>query len=326
MKALVTQLILIFFVLIIALIIFNITRAFLREKRISSFSLSKKDLLELSFFERINKRFWKIIHRLSKNLGNSKTINKYALNYDKYILTSEGNFKSSIDYITIKVVLTIISIVLLVLLIVLGTLPNNIFLLILAMIIGFSFPDIIWSISYYYKCNVIFDKLYESIIILSESLKKHHIEDAIVSVIDEINGPIKDEYKKVLIDISYNIPIKDAFLRFYERTKIKELKNIYHILDINSDNLYEAFMLIRYEFDYLNEKKYATSNINSVLNVLSNIYLLIPIIFVFMILIIYPDYFNIVKNYTTGFLIIFILVLIYMLLVLTIKSIMGERK
>ena len=326
MEALVIQIVLIFLILIIALIIYNITRAFIREKRISSFSLSKRNLIESSFFERINKRFWKFIHKLSNNLGNSKSINKYATNYDKYILTSENNFKTNIDYITIKVLLTILSIILVVLLIVLNTLPNNIFILILAMIIGFSLPDIIWNISYYYKCNNIFDKLYESIIILSESLKKHHIEDALVTVIDEINGPIKDEYKKVLIDISYNISVKDAFLRFYERTKIKELKNIYHILDINSDNLYDAFMLIRYEFDYLNERKYATSNINSILNVLSNIYILIPIVFIFMILIIYPDYFNIVKNYTTGYLIIFILASIYLLLILTIKSIMGERK
>ena len=168
--------------------------------------------------------------------------------------------------------------------------------------------------------------LYESIIILSKSLKKYNIEDSIVNVIDTLHGPIQDEYKKILIDLSYNIPIKEAYLRFYKRTKIKELKNVYHILDINSDNLKEAFDLIRVEFDYLNKKNDITSNVNSVVNVLSSIYLLIPITFIIMVLIVYPDYFDIVNNYPAGYIVIIILALLYVLLFLAIKSIKGDKR
>ena len=129
-----------------------------------------------------------------------------------------------------------------------------------------------------------------------------------------------------MIDLSYNIPIKEAYLRFYKRTKIKELKNVYHILDINSDNLKEAFDLIRVEFDYLNKKNDITSNVNSVVNVLSSIYLLIPITFIIMVLIVYPDYFDIVNNYPAGYIVIIILALLYVLLFLAIKSIKGDKR
>ena len=324
--ALAMRIILIIVVLIVALIIVIITRAFLREKRISSFALSKKNIIDSSFFERLYKKFWKLIHNLSKHLGNYKSIKDMAKKYDKYILTSEGSIKNNIDYITIKVILTIICIIMYVLLVILGALPDNILFLLLAIVIGYVLPDLVWTLNYNYKCNDIFDKLYESIIVMSRSLKQSNLEDAIVNVIEELDGPIKDEYKKMLVDVSYNIPIKDAYLRFYKRTKIKELKNIYYILDINSDNLVEAFDLIRLEFDYINERKYHTTSIDSVLNVLSKIFMLVPIIFVFMIIMIYPDYFNVINNYSTGYIMIVIIVLVYVLLVLTIKKIMGERK
>ena len=55
MKALVTQIILIIIVLIVALIIYSIARAFIREKRISSFTLSKDDFDDTSLFDKINK-------------------------------------------------------------------------------------------------------------------------------------------------------------------------------------------------------------------------------------------------------------------------------
>ena len=325
MQSIIIQTLLIALIIVLVIVIYMIFIAFSKEKRISSFALSKKDVVELSLFESINKSFWKFIHGLSKYLGNSKYLNRVSLNYDKYIMTSEGNFKNSVDYITIKVITTIISIILVVVLILMGTLPNNIFLLVLFMIIGYLIPDLIWLINYYYKRNIIFNRLYESIIILSKSLKKHSIEDSIITVISELDGPIQDEYKKVLIDISYNIPIKNAFLRFYKRTRIKELINIYHILDVNSENLYDAFNLIREEFDYLNKRKTITNSINSIIDVLSYIFILLPIIFVIMIFIIYPDYFNI-NEYKTGYLIVILLVFIYLLLIANIKKIMGERK
>ena len=326
MQSIIIQTVLITFIIVLVIAIYMIFKSYIKEKRISSFALSKKDVIELSLFESINKNFWKFIHSLSKHLGNSKYLNELSTNYDKYIMTSEGNFKSGIDYITIKVITTIISIILVVLLILMNTLPNNIFLLILFMIVGFLLPDFIWLINYYYKRNIIFNRLYESIIILSKSLKKHSIEDSIITVINELDGPIQDEYKKILIDISYNIPIKNAFLRFYKRTRIKELINIYHILDVNSDNLYDAFLLIREEFDYLNKKKTITNNINSIIDVLSYIFILLPIIFVIMTFVIYPDYFNVIAEHKTGYLIVILLVFIYLLLIANIKKIMGERK
>ena len=153
MGALVTQIILIIIVFIIILVIYSITRAFLREKRIEKFTLSKEDVIEVSLFDKMYERYNNLINFLSKNLGDSKILTALSHDYDKYIMTFEEKYKSSMNYITIKIITTMISIILVVLLIILEALPNNLLLLFLSMILGFFIPDGIWMINYYYKCN-----------------------------------------------------------------------------------------------------------------------------------------------------------------------------
>ena len=322
---LVTQIILIILTLIVIYSIYSITRSVIRENRISSYALSSKDLDKVSLFERLNRIKWKLIRFLSNNLGETKTVVALSHDYEKYIMTFERSYKKPIDFMTIKILSTILSIILVVLLIVLEALPNNMLLLVLFMIIGFIVPDGFWMISYYYKCSEISKKLYQSIIIISNSLTKYNIIDSVGNVIKEIDGPIKDEYRKLLIDLSYNISTVDAYKKFYDRTNIKEIKSIIEILSINSTNLSAAFNLIRNKFDYLSKKEAITSNINSVLNILAFIYLLLPLVFIVMILIIYPNYFEVLKYYKFGFLIILVLISLYIMLIIAIRSVLEDR-
>ena len=326
MQTLVIYIVIIILFLIIALTVYNITKSAIREKRISDFALSKSDLEYESIIEKTSKVFWNIIHFLSKNLGKSRILEILAKDYEKYIMTKEENYKNTLDYMTIKILVTILSIMLVTLLMILKIIPDNYIILALSIVIGFVLPDIIWSINYVSICHKISNRLYESIIIIANSLTKCSIEESISKVINELDGPIQDEYKKILIDLTYNINISDAFKRFYKRTKIKEIKTIYHILDISNENLAESFDLIRNEFDIINEKNNITSNINSLLKVLSYVYLLIPLFLVLMILIINPNYFLILKNYASGFIYLMFIIVIYIMLIISIRKIMGDRK
>lgn len=326
MSTLVIYSIIIILFIILALIIFNITKVSLLEKRFSNFTLSQSDLDNKSFLEKVSISFWNFIHLLSKSLGKSKILDALSKDYNKYIMISEANYKSSLDYMTIKILTTILSIIVSTILIVVNIIPNNLIILVLAIIFGFMLPDIIWSINYLNKCNKISNRLYQSIIIIDDSISKYNIYDCITKVIQELDGPIKDEYQKILIDLTYNINITDAYKRFYKRTKIKEIKTIYHILDINSDNLEESFNLIREEFDSTNEKNITTSNVKSIINILSYVFLLVPLIFVLLILIINPNYFRIIKDYVSGSIYLLLLILIYLLLVLYIRKIIRSEK
>lgn len=326
MSQLVIYLIIIIAFLVVTILIFNIVSGAIKEKRISDYAINKNDFDEVYLAEKVRRLLWKTIHSLSYNLGKSKTLEVLSKDYARYIMTSEENYKSPIDYITIKILSTIMAIIFIMVLIVLKTIPSNFIILVISIIIGYIIPDIFWNINYINKRKEISNHLYESIIILNDALKNNDIEEGLFKVLKNLDGPIQDEYKKILIDLSYNISLEDAYKRFYLRTHIKEIKTIYHILGINSTNLCEAFNLIRNQFDYINEKNNITSNTNSLLNVMAYIYLFVPLIFIMMVLIIYPNYFKLFKEFTSGPLILLLIIILYLFLVITIKKIMEDRK
>src|SRR5574344_1139463 len=296
MDSLVIKLIIVFILFIISLIIYIITKGYIREKRFINFSLSKDDLNEISLFDQIQIKYWKVVHSLSKSLGHNPILRELATDYNKFITINEKNYKKSIDYIAIKLLSTILGIVLIIVLMISSIIPNNLIILCLFIIIGYVLPDLLWNINYFKKCQSIRSKLYQSIIIINDALVNNDIEYAINKVIDELDGPIQDEYKKVLVDISYGVSLVDAFKRFYKRTNIKSIKLIYNALIINSKNLYDTFNLIREEFDYVNNKNNITLNLNKIIDIMSYVYALVPIVFTIMLLIINVDYFKIIKT------------------------------
>ena len=227
-KATIFQYVIAFIALIIVYKIIRIIITNRKEKRISDFSLSKKDFDDTTFLEKAMHLFWNIIHHLSNVLTKNNYFSKKAINYEKYIFIKDEKYKSPIDYIAVKIITFIFFILLYVLFIFIELIPLSVFTAILFVILAISLPDIIWKLSYIKKCQIISQKLYESIIIIDDNLSKTNIYNAINKAIDLMDENIADEYQRILADISYNITLFQSFKRFYERTKIPEIKTIYH--------------------------------------------------------------------------------------------------
>src|SRR5574344_2098441 len=115
MDSLVIKLIIVFILFIISLIIYIITKGYIREKRFINFSLSKDDLNEISLFDQIQIKYWKVVHSLSKSLEHNPILRVLATDYNKFITINEKNYKKSIDYIAIKLLSTILGIILIIL-------------------------------------------------------------------------------------------------------------------------------------------------------------------------------------------------------------------
>ena len=60
---------------------------------VMDFSLSKDDLNEESYAERIKRKIWQNIHLLSNNLGKSKTLEVLSRDYSKYIMKFQHSLK-----------------------------------------------------------------------------------------------------------------------------------------------------------------------------------------------------------------------------------------
>ncbi|MBR1416633.1 MAG: hypothetical protein IJ572_02320 [Bacilli bacterium] len=326
MKQLIIQLLIIFIIIIIFYNIVRIIRTNSKEKRISEFSLSKKDFNENSILERFNLIIWNIIHNISNILSRSNLFLKKAIKYEKYILIKEEKYKSSIDYVTIKYLNIILAITLYFLIILLFTLKFNIFILIIFIILGLFLPDFLWKLSYINKCKNISSRLYESIIILDDNISKSNIYNSINKVINESSEEISDEYQRIFNDLSYNLTLYQAFKRFYERTKIPEIKTIYHLLNVEQDNIEKTFHLIRKEFEYIDKQNDYKHNTNIILNVLSSVFVLIPLLLIIFITIINPDYFKLVISSLFGIVILIVIELLYIALIFSIRRVLEERK
>ena len=325
-KTTIFQYIILFIALIITFNIISIIITNRKEKRISDFSLSKKDFDNTTLLEKINHVFWNIIHHISNVLTKNNYFIKKATFYEKYIFIKEEKYKSPIDYIAVKMITFIFFVLLYVLFVFIELIPFNVFTILLALIIAILLPDFIWKLSYIKKCQKISQKLYESIIIINDNLPKTNIYNAINKVIDLMDENIADEYQRILTDLSYNITLYQAFKRFYERTKIPEIKIIYHLLNVESDELELTFNRIRKEFEYIDKQNNNKNNTNNIVSVLKIIYMIIPILLVVIISFVSPMYFKeILKSYL-GIVLLQIIFTVYIFEVLAINVIMEDKK
>lgn len=325
-KSFILQIVLIFIICYIAINLLLIFLSNRKEKRISSFSLSKSDFDNTSFFEKISHFLWKIVHFFTNKLSRKKHLVKYSSRYEKYIYIKEEKYKSPIDYVTVKIFMVILSCIIYLILILFDVFPINIFVLIVFIIIGFVLPDFIWELLYIKKVNKVANSLYESIIILDDNISKTNIYNAINKVIESSDEELADEYLRILTDLSYNISLYQAFKRFYERTKIAEIKTIYNLLNVEQDDLKSVFSLIRKEFAYMDKINSNKLHINIILNVLYIIFITIPIILVLTIFIIDSSYFMNVLSTSVGTIIIEVLILLYFMLFFFIyKIVRGDK-
>ena len=325
-KTVILQCIVLFISLVILFNIISIIITNRKEKRISSFSLSKKDFDNTTFFEKISFVLWNIVHRVSNILNKRNYFVKSAIKYEKYILIKEEKYKSPIDYITVKILTVILFVVFYSILFVFEVLPFNIIFIILFTLVGVLLPDLIWQLLYYKKCEKISKKLYESIIIIDDNLAKTNIYNAINKVIDSLDEAISDEYQRILTDLSYNISLYQAFKRFYERTKIPELKIIYHLLNVEQEDLKLVFSKVRDEYMYIDKLNNSKNSINNILSIMKVVYTCIPLVLIMLVIIINSSYFSNVFNSIVGILSIEILFIIYLLQIITVNMIAEVKK
>ena len=140
------------------------------------------------------------------------------------------------------------------------------------MLVALLLPDLIWKLLYIKKCQIISQTLFESIIIIDDNLPKTNIYNAINKVTDLMDENIADEYQRILTDLSYNITLYQAFKRFYERTQLPEIKIIYHLLNVESDDLTSTFKRIREEFEYYDKQNNNKNNTKNIVTFLKVIY------------------------------------------------------
>lgn len=304
-------------ILFVQAIIFYILKmqfAFNREKRLDEYSINLKDKYNEPWFDKQKIKIIKIIKKMSKILSYSAFLKKYSKHYNKFIDFDEKNKIKPMDYISVKF---LSSFLLLILYIVSSYIQYKIdvMFILLMFVIGFFIPDVYLIIAKRKRHKELENNLLEAVIIMNNAFKSgKNILESIKLVKEELNGPLKEEFKKVYLDLTYGLDIDIVFNRFYERVKLDDIKYISSsltLLNQTGGNIVKVFNSIENNFY---DKKVLSEELDALTSSSKLMYkmlMFIPIVIVFVLFTLNPSYFYPLFTNKLGIFIIIISIGLY---------------
>lgn len=331
MKGTNTQL-LIFQIIMMSILLIVIVRLLVVKKslkyvnRIGSFGIDSVNANESSFFDKLFKLILKVIKCLSKVFKKSKFLVKKCHKYEKYI--SFDNIKSIeiIDYLSIKVFISLLFLIFYIMTSVFQYTSINLFMLIISVIFGYYIYDIVLKIGYIKYRNRIEQDLLKGIVIMNNAFQSgRNIVQAVAIVIDQVNGPIQEEFKKINMDINYGLSLDVVFTRFYERVELEDAKYMASslaLLNRTGGNIVKVFSSIEKS---IFSKKRLRDEIKTM--TASSIFMFrllvsLPLILIALLTILNPDYFKPLLTSVLGILVIILTSLLFVIYVLVVKKVM----
>ncbi len=320
----VIQLVILIVVLLIGIFLIKMANTLKIARRINRFSLVSEENKE-SLLSRIDRKFWGLIHSLSKGLSRYKLVNRLSSKYDKYILEINKDKVSPEDYFTIKLLILIGLLSVTLVSVVLGSIPAKLIILVLVFLIGYFLPDLFWKYLYIKRTNRILNDVYSSTKYIYYGLVNGKaIDEALSSSINSLDGDITDELLKMRKDLRNNISLEDAYYKFYKRSGIKEVKYLSDSLRVaNKLNISykEALSYILEKMDRDYTRKNNIFKVIDVYNYLFLVVLIIPLLIFVFGLFIKLDYFMKLMN-NKGLYLMGVIVILYSIYIYVIKNIL----
>ena len=328
-EALIIQAISILGLIISIIVLLRQTKALKYERRISKFALDPEVENELSLFDKLFFKGWQLLRKISSILKKSVFISQYGEKYEKYITFEEKDFKDGVDFVSLKIILVIIVEFLYLFTLMFQYAHFNIYTSIIAACLAFFLPDAYWSFQFNKKRKLVEDDLLKAVIIMNNAFKSgSNVTQAVEIVKQELDGPIKDEFKKIYIDINYGLSLEVVFKRFYERVKLEDAQYItssLSLLNKTGGNIVKVFSMIEKSFF---DKKKLRNELNSL--TASSVFVfrmlvLLPFLFSLVIFILNPEYFLPLFEQKIGMLILGIIILLYSMYIVVVKRLLKVK-
>ena len=215
----------------------------------------------------------------------SKVFKKGYKKYEKYITNPKSSTIKSIDFITHKIIISISFCLLATFAITLQNRVITLFELIIYLILGYYILDIVLNRREKNKIKKIENQILRAVIIMNNAFKAGKSTVQAVSICAE----------ELPEPISSEFKIVNVFngveRTLYDRKKLKQ------------------------------EQKSLTTSSNMVVKVL----LVLPIIFTFIIYILSPDYFSVLFNSPLGYLVLFLIVIMFVIYIFLLNKILKVR-
>lgn len=314
---------------IILILIIRQFQAIQLEKKFEVFSLVSNNSNEKSVFDSLMILSWKVIYRVSSLLKRSVVISNFAKRYERHITVEQRDTKSGVDYISVKLLIGLSLLILNLITALFNFHVAGFVGCIFSFFIGFYLPDLFLYFEFKKKRKRIEDDLLKAIIIMNNSFKSgRNIMQAIVTVKNELDGPIADEFQKIYLDITYGLSLDVVFNRFYERVKLEDAKYIASsltLLNKTGGNIVRVFATIEKSvFD----KKKLRNELNSLTSAsifVFRILVILPFVFVGIIYILNPTYFSPLFTTGIGLFFLILILLLFSIYVIVINKVLKVK-
>lgn len=317
-------LVIILFGIVIFLLKFN--GANKKSKRIANYVIEPIHDNSISFSEKFVKWYFSFVKKMRPFIKKSKILMDSSKKYEKHIKYKDRNIILGVDYIITKLVIAFVFIILTTFSQVYSGRVLNIFDFIVNFVLGYYLLDIYLYFSYKKKKKLMGEELLRAVIIMNNAFKagKSTLQ-ALKIASDELEEPLKDEFKKMYLDIKYGLSVDTVFERFAKRVNIDEavyLSSSLTVLNKTGGNIIEVFSSI--ERTLFDKKKLdeELKNISSAPKMVVRILFVIPIVFTLIIYILNPNYFDPLFNSILGYMIIGIIILMFILYAFLLRRIL----
>lgn len=329
MNVFIIQTFIILILVLIILYLFMYNSALKLEKRIARYSVPSIREDKISLLDRLFNMYVRWVKKISMLLKKSEAIKKFSLRYNKYIDYEEKKDTSALDFVSNKIIICLIFIFIIVLSRIIEGRLASLLDILLAGLIGFNVIDIYFKISNHIKKKMVERDLLNAIIIMNNAFRSgRSTMQAIEIVSTELKGPIRQEFKKMHLEISYGLSLEVVFDRFSKRVESDEVNYItssLSILNKTGGNIIKVFSSIEKMLFDKRKLRQEMKSLTSSSNMISKTLLIIPFIFIGFILILDKNYFDVLFTTTIGNIILVIIIIIYLLYAFFVNKIMKAR-
>ncbi len=311
---------------VVLLLIMEYYRSMLIEKRISKFSLQPKRKMN-SVFDRMVILKDGMIDSFANSLSKLKFMNVYAKTYEKYQIAFREKTGSHI--IAKKIITSILFLAVSILASAIRLEILSFLEMIIALLLGYILVDIVYFVRYHFYRNHVENDLLQAVIVMNNAFKSgHSIPQAVELVAEELDGDIHEEFERMRKELDMGLSTDEVFNRFAKRIEIPEVTYInssISVLNQTGGNIVKVFSSI--EKTLMNKKKLRLElkALTSSAKIVSYVLMLLPLLFIFAISFVSPDYFLPLVTSPTGWLLLFVIMLVYLLYICIIKKIMKVR-
>lgn len=299
------------------------------ERRMGKFGIEPVKDNTVSLLDQFHDRYKKILLWLTKKMKKSVFLTKYGEKYDKYVGVMDNGYTTGLEFVANKVMVSLAVLLIAIFSKTIQYQVLDIYEICFPLILGFYVPDVIYRYTYVRYREQLENDLLQAIIIMNNAFKSgRSITQAIDLVAHELDGPIKEEFKKMSMELSFGLSVEDVFKRFSDRIQLEEVAYLtasLSILNKTGGNIIKVFSSIENSLFNKKKLKLELESLTGSSRIIMYVLFCVPILFIIFVSLLNPDYFAPFFATNLGWVIMAFIVMMYIAYILIVRKLMKVR-